>query len=563
MTAVTATGRIAAALTLDDNESLFVLCGPGVLDRFVDNQGVVRNLEGALDDALRRAGFARVLFSRPGDQVFSLRDDAFGGTPSGPAGSRKLRVAGPLSEFAPAREAVPSGLPRHIDDLEMGVVMSGVLDGEVRTALVVLMAEDVLRSLAGPAHNHVNALVTQAARGELGPGNLLVLVFTAASLTGVRDVVRDMRRYAGLEAFLERQLRRSPRRSAAVVGMADREELERLVSAFELVPPDTPALSVPERDRDAALAAMVAQPGQSILNWSAGLGELTQVGARLSEASLRRARLVDGPANGEDALRTLGDRHGTDALVDRIRDIRDLLMIGRGRTVEPPSLHLVFTGRPGTGKTTAARLVGHAYRSIGALRRGHTNAVSGSQIIGQFVGQTTHLVDQAVGAALDGVLFIDEAYQLSDDERYGREAITTLVRNMDELRDRLVVIVAGYPENMQQLLESNAGLASRFGDPIDFPDFTDGQLTDILVKFLGGYGIDADETSRALLCRVVAAIPRNRSFGNARTMRQLAEQLAVQWVRTCRGTPAPFRDVHLTPAIRGTLDVAEGRHVLR
>ncbi|TDV40973.1 AAA family ATPase [Actinophytocola oryzae] len=563
MTAVTTSpGRIADALVLGDDESLFVLCGPGVLDRFADPAGVVRNLESVVDHALRGHGFERVLFSRPGDQIYSLRDDLLTG--SGPNGERERRpllVSGPLSDVGHRRGPAPASLPRHIHDLEMGVVMSGALGDQVRTALVVLMAEDVLRSLSGLAHDHVNALITQAARGELRQGNLILLVFTSASLTGVRDAVREMHRYAGLEAFLERQLRRSPRRSAAVIGMAGRTELEHLVAAFELVPPGVAALAVAERDRDAALGAMVAQPGQTILNWSAGLGALARSGAPLSEATLREAGLVDGPAGGEDALTTLAARHGTSALVDRITDIGDLLVVGRGRNVEPPSLHLVFNGSPGTGKTTAAHLVGHAYRTIGALRRGHTHAVSGSQVIGQFVGQTTHLVDQAVGAALDGVLFIDEAYQLSDDERFGREAITTLVRNMDELRDRLVVIVAGYQENMEQLLASNAGLASRFGDPIDFPDFSDDELADILAGFLAGYGIEIDDTTRALLLRVVAGVPRPKTFGNARTMRQLSEQLAVRWMRTRESAPGPFREAHLTPAARRYLDAPGGGRV--
>jgi SpoVK/Ycf46/Vps4 family AAA+-type ATPase len=215
-----------------------------------------------------------------------------------------------------------------------------------------------------------------------------------------------------------------------------------------------------------------------------------------------------------------------------VRQLVDVVRIGQlrhqaGLPVSQVSRHLVFTGNPGTGKTTVARLLGQLYAAMGVLKTGQLVEVTRADLVAAYVGQTAIKTTEAVTEALGGILFIDEAYTLSrsagSGDDYGQEAIDTLVKLMEDHRDELVVIVAGYDEEMARFIRANRGLPSRFPRTIHFPDYTTDELLSIFQGMCAHdqYHISADALKS--LRQHFAGLPRGPEFGNARLVRNMFE----------------------------------------
>jgi hypothetical protein len=203
--------------------------------------------------------------------------------------------------------------------------------------------------------------------------------------------------------------------------------------------------------------------------------------------------------------------------------------------------HLVFTGNPGTGKTTVARLVCGIYAALGLLSKGHLVEVDRSELVAGYLGQTAVKTSEVVAKALGGVLFIDEAYSLTGDQ-YGIEAVDTMVKEMEDHRDDLVVVVAGYPEPMAEFVAANLGLASRFRTTINFADYSDDELIAIFARLAADSDFEPAPDCLVRLREILAATPRGTGFGNARFARNVLEGAIGRLAWRLRDVEEPTRD---------------------
>lgn len=343
------------------------------------------------------------------------------------------------------------------------------------------------------------------------------------------------------DLLLAADARDSTRRAAAYYELA--LALAHATAAIDLVPSPGEIRAIDEF-RTVLLGAMdtagVPRPGHRPVGSVEATGTALALPPISPEPEMPPERPVD------EILAELDLLIGLDHVKTEVRRLTSLLRVQQLRAehdlpVIETGRHLVFVGNPGTGKTTVARLLSELYRSLGVVTTGHLIETDRADLVAGFVGQTAAKTQAVLTAALGGTLLIDEAYSLArgGDNDFGREAIDTLVKFMEDHRDDLAVVVAGYPAEMQQLIDTNPGLESRFARTLEFPDYTTDELIAIFELIAGKQRYHLTEDARRGLHVVIEAEPRDRGFGNARFTRNVFEQAASMQALRLHDVPSP------------------------
>ena len=257
--------------------------------------------------------------------------------------------------------------------------------------------------------------------------------------------------------------------------------------------------------------------------------QLNDILARLSDSKSRsRKKASAAPKSELDSL------IGLASVKKEVQTLTNFIKIQQKRAEQglkssSVSYHCVFTGNPGTGKTTVARIVADIYKNLGVLKKGHLVETDRAGLVAEYVGQTAVKTNKIIDSALDGVLFIDEAYSLvgGGESDYGKEAVATLLKRMEDDRERLVVILAGYTKDMKQFIDSNPGLQSRFNRYIEFPDYTPDELYQIFALSLKKYDYHVTDDAKVALQHFFeeAVAHKDANFGNGRFVRNIFEKV--------------------------------------
>ncbi|MDQ1395839.1 MAG: hypothetical protein QOG64_1098 [Acidimicrobiaceae bacterium] len=296
-------------------------------------------------------------------------------------------------------------------------------------------------------------------------------------------------------------------------------------------------------------AAAPAPASGAVSVGAVGPGPGAPVGATQT-AAVAAPAVEDGPPRPlPDLLAELEALVGLAGVKAEVKLVANLITVqnlrrARHLPVPDQSRHLVFTGNPGTGKTTVARLLAQIYRTLGVVKRGHLVETDRPGLVAGYVGQTAGRVTDVFTKALDGVLLIDEAYALArgGEHDFGQEAIDTLVKLIEDHRDDVVVIAAGYPDEMAEFIDANPGLRSRFPKTIDFPDYSDDELVAIFQSLCDRNAYRLDDEARTAVGAWFAAQPRTKGFGNGRLARNLFEATVARQATRVVAIPAPSDD---------------------
>ncbi len=505
-------------------------------DVFLSPNCKEQTIEEALLDRLLLRGFERVVFTAPHRSIYFLDDHSRQLSLPQKVTSRRSVVApqmqhltgGPLRGRMVLEPSLPAASNPSLEgmgDSHTARFLHSLMDqASIKTAVVVRQAETYFSY--SEDRRILSALIGEWTALPTSNPNACYFLFSADTYEQLIGIAASLP-VPELRTRILKSGTGSGTSSLIPIGGPDAAEIERIVVYLQRS--NRLQLEGGLRKQVFEWMAVEETSARVWLNRLAGIGSL-------SSDTLRQNGWLSAYRDlGKSAGSQLDSLIGLAEVKQRIRELTAWISVRKNRQdptpVDSPVMHMVFLGNPGTGKTTVARLLGEIFHDLGLLRRGHLIELQGKDLVAEYVGGTAIKTNAAVDKALDGVLFIDEAYVLTEAERggFGREAVDTLLARLENDRSRLVVILAGYPERMKRFRESNPGLSRRF--PKDnvflFPDYTPAELWQILEQDLRQLNLHFAEDVAEALKKIVAAMyaRRNEFFGNAGEMRNLAETL--------------------------------------
>jgi AAA+ superfamily predicted ATPase len=526
--------RVANALPENGHARFYILHGEGVEDVFVDNHCEEMNIEKALLTELKSQGYQRVVFSSPHRPMFFLDKKSEEITWPNTREQKNIDISEPkpaISKVGPGpfgsqmltsetkAQAPTSMTERTIGDITLINLLNTVMleTGKGKSAVIILQAETML--LHFDSRRILAGMIGEWARLPTTNTNICVLVFSAVDQEQLRELAGDISIPEIRNAILEQV--KGSYAQIKEIGNPQRDELSRVIMQ---APVDNSGVINATR-----LTEMALSEGESMRLW---LNRI-KYAHRIDEELLRESgwfQAYRDPAR--PASLRLKQLIGLEKIKERVGELTFWVeAIGDQQKSDRPLLHMVFEGSPGTGKTTVARLIGELFYERGILKKGHLVEVTRSDLVAEYVGGTAIKTKRVVQTALDGVLFIDEAYTLSEESQggFGQEAIDTLIPLLENNRDRLVVIFAGYTSKMKQFMDSNPGLSRRIPKEniFLFSDYSPLELWEILKLDLERRSIPFQAEMEILLKDTVNDLyqVRSENFGNAGEIRNLADAL--------------------------------------
>jgi SpoVK/Ycf46/Vps4 family AAA+-type ATPase len=532
--------RIAQILPVDLDQRFLILYGKGVTDSYFLSVRRERNLEQVLVKLLRERGFQRIVFFSVQRSIYTI-DPQSRELTSRDANQSVVNEAAEIENSGPLGETVliqPRMTPADNTETLMGdyhalrqlnVFMQ---DEGIKTAVVFPQAEAALRffedqrSLAG--------ILGGWMRLQAVNPNVCLMCFAAEDYQGLCDGIERLGLPEISDLVSPGKMTSTQQLGLRAIGGPGSEEVRKMIGYVQ----GQYSIQVEKVELERLcnwLSAQDLRAGQ----W---IRKMREVKSLSLEAVIRYGWIQGRSEKYSDPVEALRGLTGLGVVKQRLSELVGLMRYcqmvqTQQRVVSAPVLHMVFTGNPGTGKTTVARLFGEILHEIGYLRRGHTIEVQAADLIADHVGGTGRKTQETIQKALDGVLFIDEAYQLVQVERggFGLEALDTLMGSLENQRERLVVIVAGYPGKMVKFMDANPGLRRRFpaGNMIHFPDFCAEELSTILEGCLAQNGLMIPADLKTQVDRIIVGMVerKDETFGNAGEMRNLADGMLRRYAQ--------------------------------
>lgn len=585
------TERVHEGLNFQRNHRFFLIYGKHTEDEFLTKSFYRASLRQTLWATLKENKVRRVIFYNAATKFFFLdqeseqlaaRPEAGRATaepaPAGGSGRRQVGPLGPLRNVLTAQTARPATSPAReatnsVDSQRDIIPMvrsgrtamteSSVLshfdyffsDDSVRTALVIEDMENLSR--IGEVKSQFVARLAEWNALKIRNENVMIFItnrepLDADSLRIMREVSGEFAEIANLVNVALGDKKAETDGFILYVPPPYEEEVERLLNEFRLK----------------KHWGVKWSEYRNVVRWTGatnkrlktldGLFRAPLTNNELGLLSAKQNEWIDGDPDPRPALVRLSEMIGRDELKQQVARFVSLLKKRAGnssQTMESPNLHLVLTGNPGTGKTILARLIGEIYRELGLLRRGHVVECRSDALVAEHLGGTAPRTNAKINEALDGVLFVDEAYMLDKDEHgdFGKKAIETIMARMENERHRLAVVMAGYQGEMESLLASNAGLPSRFGRNriFNFADYSPDELLAIFKLMIRKQGFFINQNTEHAMSSFFKFMYEVRedpdffpltkdgksTYANARTVREVAQSMIEE--QATRGTGDP------------------------